>query len=136
MIIRACLVYAHTSMFPRQLFDATPASRIQIRTCVTEIIQAAHAIVSQEQLDPRFIVFPLFLAGVETTDPAEKDLALTIIRAVEQRSYGGCTQSVRSLLEMVYGKQHAAVLRMGDSTSVDWIEEKELRGHPPIIYGI
>jgi hypothetical protein len=136
MLIRACVIYAHTSMFPGQLRDPASDSSIQITTSATEIIQAAHTIVSQPRLDPRFIVFPLFLAGFATVDVGEKDLALSMIRAVEQHSYGGCTQSVRRLLETVYEKQRAALLRTGDSTSVDWVEEMELRGQPPLIYGI
>lgn len=136
MLIRACVIYAHTSLFPGQLCDPAPDSSVQIRTCVTEIIQAAHSIVSQERLDPRFIVFPLFLAGFATIEPVEKDLVLTMLRAVERHSYGGCTQSVRMLLETIFEKQRVAMLRTGDSSSVEWVEEMELRGQPPIIYGI
>jgi hypothetical protein len=103
---------------------------------VKEILQAAHTVVSCERIDPRFVVFPLFIAGFAATEPAEKDLALNMIRAVERHSFGDCTQSVRILLEAVYEKQRIAILRSGDSSWVDWVEEMELRGQPPIIYGI
>jgi hypothetical protein len=93
-------------------------------------------IVLQERVDPRFIVFPLFIAGIAAMEPAEKDLASHIIRAVEQYSFGGCSQSVRIFLENIYEKQRVAILSTGDSNLVDWLEEMELRGRPPIIYGI
>jgi hypothetical protein len=93
-------------------------------------------VVSKEGVDPRFIVFPLFIAGCAANEAAEKDLALNLITTVEQHSFGGCTQSVRRLLEVVYEKQRVAILRTGDSSLVDWVEEMELRGHPPIIYSI
>jgi hypothetical protein len=136
MLLRACVIYAHTSLFPEQIRDPAPDSIVQIRTCVTEILQAAHTIVSRELIDPRFIVFPLFMAGFAATEPAEKDLALTMIRTAEQHSFGSCTQSVKRLLEIIYEKQRVAILRTGDSSSVDWVEEMEQRGQPPIIYGI
>lgn len=123
-------------MFTGHLSDPAPDSSVQIQTCVTEIIQAAHSIVSQEQIDPRFVVFSLFLAGFATGDLAEKSLAVDMMRAVERHSYGGCTKSVRMLLETICEKQRVAILRTGDSTSVGWVEEMELRGQPPIIYGI
>lgn len=136
MLLRACLIYAHTSLFPGQLRYPAPDSKLHITTCVTEILQAARFVASQEHVDPRFMIFPLFIAGFAASEPAEKDLALTMIRAVEQHSFGGCTQSVRELLEIIYEKQRVAILRTGDSTLVDWVEEIELRGQPPIIYGI
>ena len=136
MLLRACTIYAHSSLFPGQLSNLTPDSKHHIATCVAEILQAAHLVVSNEQVDPRFIVFPLFIAGCAACEPAEKELALNMIRAVEQHSFGGGTQSVRKLLEVVYEKQRVAILNTGDSSLVDWVEEMELRGHPPIIYGI
>ena len=136
MLVRACVIYAHTSLFPGQLSHPTPDSELQIRTCVTEILQAAHMTFSQQRIDCRFVVFPLFMAGFAATEPAQKDLALNMIRAVEQHSFGSSTQSVRILLETIYEKQRVAILRTGNSPLVDWVEEMELRRQPPIIYGM
>lgn len=105
-------------------------------TSVTKILQAVeHIVVPKAEVDPQFVVFPLFIAGYAASEPEKKDLALNMIKAVEQHSFGGCTQSVRGLLEVVYEKQRAAVL-MNESTFVDWVHEMEVRGYPPIIYGI
>lgn len=93
-------------------------------------------VISKEGIDPRFTIFPLFIAGCAATEPAEKVLAVNMIRAVEQHSFGSCTQSVRILLEVVHEKQRVAILRTGDSTLVDWVEEMGLRRDPPLIYGI
>ena len=76
------------------------------------------------------------LAGFAATEPGQKDIALNMIRAVEQHSFGSSTQSVRKLLEAIYENQRIAILQTGGSALVDWVEEMELRGQPPIIYGI
>jgi hypothetical protein len=136
MLLRACVIYAHTSLFAGQLSHPAPDSETQIRTCVTDILQAAHMIFSKQRIDPRFAVFPIFMAGFAASEPAQKDLALNMLRAVEQHSFGSSTQSVRMLLETIYEKQRAGILRTGGSVLVDWVEELELRGQPPIIYGI
>jgi hypothetical protein len=93
-------------------------------------------IFSRQRIDPRFAVFPIFMAGFAASEPAQKDLALNMLRAVEQHSFGSSTQSVRMLLETIYEKQRVGILRTSGSVLVDWVEEMELRGQPPIIYGI
>ena len=130
------MIYAHTSMYPNQLREPSPDSDTVVKACATEIIQAAHKILSQERYDLRFIVFPLLMAGFATNDPAEKNLALSLIKMVERHSYGGSTESVRRLLEAIYGKQRAAILQTGDCVSVDWVEEMELSGQRLVIYGL
>ena len=130
------MIYAHTSMFPDQLREPSPDSDPVIKACATEIIQAAHLILSQARYELRFIVFPLLMAGFATKDPAEKDLALSFIRTVERHSYGGSTESVRRLLETIYEKQRAATLQIGDCDCVHWMNEMELTGQRLVIYGL
>jgi hypothetical protein len=121
-------------MYPSQLLDPAPES--EIRTCATEIIQVARIITSQERFEQQFIVFPLYMAGLATKDPAEKDAALATLRVVERHSYGKTTESVRELLGHIYEKQRAAIVASGDASSVDWVEEMESSGQRLIMYGL
>jgi hypothetical protein len=123
-------------MYPQQMLDLTPELNAEITTFSTEIIQAAHMIVSQQLFDLRFIVFPLFIAGFATQDPNEKDLALRLLRTVERYCCGVSTESARRLLEMIYNKQAAAAHSPGGSGRIDWVEEMGLSGQRLIIYGL
>lgn len=136
MLFRAIVIYAYTSMFPHQLQELSPEAGPQINSCATEIIRSAQLIISQEMSELRFIVFPLFMAGFAATNPADKDLASNLLRAVERHNYGGSTESVRKLLDNIYEKQQAALMSMGNATPVDWIEEMEMSGERLIIYGL
>ena len=130
------MIYSHTSMFPNQLQSQEPGFEANVGSCATEILQAAHTIISQERYELRFIVFPLFMAGFATNDPNEKDLALNMIKIIERHSFGGSTEGVRRLLETVYDKQHTAISRAGTASSVDLIEEMESSGQRLIVYGL
>jgi hypothetical protein len=95
----------------------------------------ARVITSQERADQQFVVFPLFMAGVATSEPQENGLCLGMVGAVERLSYGRTTESVREVLEKIYEKQQAAMVASGDAFSVDWVEEMEVSGQPSTIYG-
>lgn len=84
----------------------------------------------------RFVVFPLFLAGVFAANQGDKETALNLITAVEPHSFGGSIQSVRIVLQAIYNKQLEARLQTGVTTSVDWVEEMELSGQRLIITGL
>lgn len=99
-------------------------------------MQAASLLLSQERFEVRFVVFPLFLAGVFATDEGDKEMALNLITAVEPHSFGGSIQSVRAVLQAIYNKQRTAILETGVATSVDWVEEMESSGQRLIIIGL
>lgn len=130
------MIYAHTSMYPGQFRSPAPDSESELRNCCREIIHAAQVITSRDQFEFSYIVFPLFMAGFATKDPAEKEQALELIRVVETHSYGGSTKSVRGLLENIYGKQRDAIVQHGNDASVDWVEEMERSGQRIIMYGL
>lgn len=123
-------------MFAGQLNDPSSSFEPEIRLYCREILQAAQMIISQEHFELRFIVFPLFMAGFASKDMSEKELALNLIRIVEQHSYGASTESVRRLLETVLDRQRDAILRTGTANEVDWVEKMELTGQQLIIYGL
>ncbi|KAE8452215.1 hypothetical protein EG329_001682 [Mollisiaceae sp. DMI_Dod_QoI] len=127
MLYQACVIYAHTSMFPGQLDD--PIRDLErVITLGKEIIDAARVVLSKERYDYRFIVFPVFMAGFATQDPVEKRIALDLILAIEEHEYRGSTADVRQLLQKLYERQRSATMETGDANSVDWIEEMEKSG--------
>ena len=120
-------------MFPGQLSDQQPD---YVEVCISEIIQAGHIILSQERFDMGFILFPLFMAGFATDDDNKKQLALGMIRSIEQHCFGPTTEICRRLLETIYQKQRAVTLEAGDASSVDWVEEIEMSGQGLVLYGL
>ncbi|KAN0122549.1 Fungal specific transcription factor domain containing protein [Hyaloscypha variabilis] len=134
MLFRACLIYAHTSMFPHQMADSSPEIDLQVATCAREIIQVARLVLFKPRVELRFAIFPLFMAGFSTTDLREKEEVLDIMRKIENHGYGGSMESVIKLLEIVFEHQAMAILRTGTANSVEWVEEMEIRGL--MIYGL
>jgi hypothetical protein len=59
-----------------------------------------------------------------------------MIKTVDQYSCGISTESVMRLLDTIYKKQRAEILRNGDATSVDWMEEMALSGQRLIIHSL
>jgi hypothetical protein len=92
--------------------------------------------MSQKRFEVRFAVFPLFLAGIFTTDQSEKDMALNLTAAVEPHSYGRSIKEILALLQTIYHKQLASLSQTGVATSVDWVAEVELSGQRLVITGL
>ncbi|KAH7378960.1 fungal-specific transcription factor domain-containing protein [Cadophora sp. MPI-SDFR-AT-0126] len=136
LLLRVCMLYTHTSMYSGQLHDLEPGTEAQIEACCAEILDAVSTILSKERFDPRYIVFPLFLAGFCTRNLTEKSMALRLIIEVEKNEYGRVTNNVRRLLQTIYEKQSAAVTKTGNADSVDWVDEMERSGQRLIIYGL
>lgn len=133
MLYRACILYAHTSMFSGQLNDGI-ADEQQINTSSREIIEAARIVVRFEKsYEIRIVVFPLFMAGFATKDPGEKQMVLDLLLAVQQQESRASTESARNLLQKLYEKQRSAMMETGNANSVDWIEEAKKSGQRFII---
>lgn len=136
LLFRVCILYTHTSMYSGQLSSPLPSTIPQITACCSEILHAVSTILSKDRFDMRFIVFPLFMAGFCTRDPAEKETALRFMMEVEKHGYGGSTDNVRRLLQVLYEKQRVAVMQSGNADAVDWVDEMERSGQRLIIYGL
>ncbi|KAH6694380.1 fungal-specific transcription factor domain-containing protein [Leptodontidium sp. MPI-SDFR-AT-0119] len=136
LLFSVCILYTYTSMYSGQLHDPEPDTKAQIEVCCAEILYAVNTILSKERFDPRYIVFPLFLAGFCTRNSTEKDTALRFMIKVEKIEYGGATNKVRRLLQTIYGKQSVAIAETGNANSVDWVDEMEQSGQQLIMYGL
>jgi hypothetical protein len=133
MLYYTCVIYANTSLFLGQLADGR--SKLRIATSVTYILLLANTIINLGRVDTRFMIFPLFIAGFAVSENLLKQLALHIIKIVEQSRFGGCIQGVRIFLEEIYQQQYTAAPGDSRPSSVDWVQEMERQGQL-IIYGI
>ena len=119
-LYQACLLYSHTSMWPTQRLDTGPDFEDEIAQCVSEILHIATSIISTGRLDLRFIVFPLFMAGVASSSGAEKMQALDMISSMEKEVIGSNTTSTRHVLQVVYERQTQRFMNVGHSLDVCW----------------
>jgi Fungal specific transcription factor domain len=135
-LYRACLIYSHTSMWPSQRLDTGPEYDGEIAQCVSEVLRIGDKIVSSEQYQLRFIIFPLFMAGVASTDGNEKMLALELISSMEKESIGSNTTATRHVLQIVYEQQTRRFMHTGQSLDVDWKEIMVEQGLQVVNFGL
>lgn len=121
-LYRACLIYSHTSMWPSQRLDTGPEYDSEIALCVSEVLSIGDRIVRIEKHHLRFIIFPLFMAGVASTDGNEKMLALELISSMEKESIGSNTAATRQALQIIYEQQTQRFMHTGQSLDVNWTD--------------
>ena len=123
MLYRACIIYSHTSMWIQQRLDTGPEFDSEIADCAFEILRTSSRVIEAEhQLELRFFVFPLFMAGFASVDGTQKMMALDLIKQMEGKSIGGNTSTTRKTLETVYETQTTRFMVTGQDRDVDWME--------------
>jgi Fungal specific transcription factor domain len=135
-LYRSCLIYSHTSMWPSQRLDTGPEFDPEIALCVAEILRIGDRIVSQEQHHLRFVIFPLFMAGVASIDGNEKMLALELISGMEKESIGSNTTATRHALQIVYEQQTQRFMHTGQSLDVNWSDIMLEQGLQVVNFGL
>ena len=135
-LYRACLIYSHTSMWPSQRLDTGPEYDAEIAQCVSEVLRIGDRVVSSEQFHLRFVVFPLFMAGIASTDGNEKMLALELISSMEKDSIGRNTTATRHALQIVYEQQTQRFMHTGQSLDVNWNDTMLEHGLQVVNFGL
>jgi hypothetical protein len=125
-------------LYPGQIADlATDGDAAnEVFTSVTEIIEFSRQVVADERWDLQFIPLSLFLSGVVSRRKDEKDLALTLMTALERESYGKTTSTMRRLLEIIYDKQQATTRGGQQDRVIDWLEVMEKSGFRLVMFGM
>lgn len=136
VMYRACLIYSYTNMWPSQRMDTCPEFDDEIAQSVTEILQVADSIVSAGRLELRFIVFPLFMAGVASSSGADKMQALDLISSMEKEGIGSNPTSTRHVLQIVYERQTQRFMNVGHSLDVNWNEIMVEQGLQVVNFGL
>ena len=135
-LYQACMIYSLTSMWPTQRLDEVPAFDNEIEEYIAEILRIAGGIVAAGQLELRFIIFPLFMAGVASVSGSDKRRALDLIKSMERESIGTNTSTTRRVLQLVYGKQTQRFMHTGHSLDVNWVEVMVEQGLQVVNFGL
>lgn len=121
-LYRACIIYSHTSMWARQRLDTSPDYDTEIAVAASQILHLARRILAENRSGFRFLAFPVFMAGVVSTDGNQKMQALELIRALERYGIGRNTTATRKALSVIYERQNEQFMNTGQSLDVDWME--------------
>ncbi|TGO46660.1 hypothetical protein BCON_0313g00080 [Botryotinia convoluta] len=136
LLYRACKIYYHTSMYQGQSLILAAEVEEQLSSCAREIILITKMMIDLGCLKSRFIVFPIFMAGMASRVKEEKQSALKFLRRLEETSFGSNTSTMRNLLASIIEKQEIAIAETGNHLCVSWIEELESSGQQLIMVGL
>ncbi|KAI4785878.1 hypothetical protein E4T44_14002 [Aureobasidium sp. EXF-8845] len=117
----SALIYLHTSMYRGQQMDASYLQHKEISFHCRLVLAKASLIVSSRATEQNYVIFPVFLAGVASSNDHDKNRAIGLIRAMERTgiSFGACRS--RQLLEAICMEQKRLVHCGGSAAEVDWI---------------
>ena len=125
---RACIVYSHTSMWSTQRLEMTLEDTERVTQAAHEIRELAREISEQGFIERKFMVFPLFMAGIASKAEYEQEQVLKLISAFERQAIGKVMAATRHLLGIVIETQRASVMMGMDAFAVDWINTVSERG--------
>ncbi|KAK5195713.1 hypothetical protein LTR92_004654 [Exophiala xenobiotica] len=135
-LYRACIIFSHTSMWPGQRLETSPDYDTEIAVASNQILQMARKAQSEDRWHCRYLVFPVFMAGVVSTDGAQRMQALDLIRAMEKTSIGRNTTVTRKALAAVYESQNERFMNTGQSLDVDWMQVMAERNLLVVNFGV
>ena len=109
----------------------------EIGRSTSSILQVAEEIVSASRFDLRFIVFPVFMAGVASSSGSQKMLALDLLSSIESHEgVGRNVTTTRHVLQIVCQRQTEGFMKRGHSLDVDWIEIMIEQGLQMVNFGL
>ncbi|KAF7906729.1 hypothetical protein EAF00_001008 [Botryotinia globosa] len=136
LFYRACKVYYHTSMYQGQSLILSAEVEEELSSCAREIILISKMMIDLGCIGSRFIVFPIFMAGMASRVKEDKQSALRFLHKLEETSFGSNTRTTSKLLVSIIEKQEIAIAETGNHLCVSWIEELESSGQQLILMGL
>jgi hypothetical protein len=118
-------------MFPTQPLIPTAnqaAYQADTATRVSHILTLTMSIHATGELDRREVVFPIFIAGVATTNPNAKATAIDLLKSYEGHGIGQNTSVVRKLLVAVCDEQRGRMAGGRRMEEVEWLRVGKERG--------
>lgn len=109
-------------MWPGQCLTTGRLTDEEIEGHTTVILQIAERIVRADRLDMRFIVFPLFMAGIASSSEGQKLMAMKLLSSMEQGGIGRNASTIRQLLQIVYDQQTLQSMMTEAPFDVNWVE--------------
>lgn len=131
LLYQASTLYSRTSMFPSQSLIPTAnqaAVHADTNIRVSHILTLTMSIFANGGLDRREVVFPIFMAGVATTNPNAKGKAIELLKSYEGHGIGQNTSVVRRLLVAVCEEQNRRVAAGRRMEEVEWLRVGRERG--------
>lgn len=128
LLYQTAILYSRTSMFPAQrsipLANQSDVQTDTERRCLA-VLTLASRYVDEGLIERRYIVFPIFLAGVATGQSVAKDRAIEMLRSMQGPVTGGIGQNTSrtwQLLSAVRQKQRDVAQQGGRIEDVDWLD--------------
>ncbi|KAH8693532.1 hypothetical protein BGW36DRAFT_300923 [Talaromyces proteolyticus] len=135
-LYHSCMIYSYTSMWRGQRLGPASASEKIIKDHASAILQAAETIVRTDRFDLRFVIFPLFMAGVSTSSAGQKMIAIDIVSSMEKQGVGRNATTTRELLQIVYQRQTEDLMTIGHSANVEWMDVMAQHGLQVVNFGM
>jgi len=123
-------------MWPGQRLESGDAPDEDIGHHASVILQVAESIVHAGRFDLRFVVFPLFMAGVATSSGGQKMMAMELMASMEKEGVGRNATTTRQVLQLVYERQTQQLMSVGHSLAVDWIDVMIEHGLQVVNFGL
>lgn len=124
MFYHALTLYARTSMWPQQVHETADVdlNNTEITLSVSAIITESARALSQTHvfMSTGFLVFPLFMAGIASTDVSDKVWVLDTLTRAGDHTVGRNCSVIKAALQTVYQQQNAATMLGSTSSSVVW----------------
>jgi len=115
-------------MWPHQRLEMSHDNNPEVSHSVSEIFQTAREITANGCSVRKFMVFPLFMAGVASRIPSDQQLAVELLQFFERNSIGKAMVATRHILEIIYQKQREATMHGAHPMMVDWVNTVAERG--------
>lgn len=115
------LLYLHTSMYRGQQMGASYLQRKEISFHCRLVLAKASVIISSGATAQNYVIFPVFLAGVASSNDRDKNRAIGLIRAMERTGISRNACRSRQLLEVICVEQRRLVKCGGSAAELDWI---------------
>ena len=113
------------------------APALEIEQRASAILNIASEVVTAGRFDLRFIVFPIFIAGVASNSPSQKMAALDLLSAIEgSEAVGRNVTTTRHVLQVVFQRQTDAYMTQGHALDVDWIDIMAEQGLQMVNFGL
>lgn len=127
-LYHACIIYSYTSMWPRQRLCMGDKPIPELSESICKILQLGREITANGFNQRKFMVFPIFMAGIATRNSPDQQLALQILKLLERNSIGKVMMATRQILEIVYEERREVAMQGGHPMMVDWVNTVAERG--------
>lgn len=130
------MIFSYNGIWQGELAGSDHSNDESIAYHAESIIHIAGMIVHSSQFDLRFIIFPLFMAGVSSSSSGHKTRAMELISSMDEYGIGRNATTTLHLLQMVYQAQNDQLMNVGHSANVAWSDIMVQQGMQIVNFGL